>query len=85
LRHEFSPLGRLDTRRLRHGVFGVLQHLVHVDMHAIADASTVLGFPTVVDPRVERKVDGLGAVEAHVEARMVAFRVGDDELALSVD
>ena len=41
----------------------------------------VLGHLTEREPPLGRKVDRFGAVESEVEARVVALRVGQDELA----
>lgn len=51
----------------------------------VVDASAEARLAAEIDPAVERKVDRLGAVEAGVEARMVAAREGKDKLVRMLD
>jgi hypothetical protein len=49
------------------------------------DALAILGLPSQFDPAFQREIDRLGAIEPHIEPRMITPGVGDDKLALVVD
>ena len=44
--------------------------------------STDLGPPSHLDPVVQREIDALGAVEAHIEPGVIPSWKGDNKLAL---
>ena len=79
------PLDWFDTSLMAHSILGLGQHLVHIDMHAILDALTMLCFPSIVNPALQREIDRFGAVESQIETSMVTFWIGDDKLILTVD
>lgn len=64
-------------------VLGLLEALegVHGKGHPSLPAAALGGRLAIVDPAQGGEVDGFGAVEAVVEARVVAIGEGDHELA----